>query len=210
MNNFELLVLLLFWIAWCFVHSGMISLGATAYLKRLLGKSFKYYRLFYNMTALLTLIPLYLVSLSMKGELIFSWNGGWRGVQLSLFAGSLLLFVLGARHYDLANFLGFAQITTGKNNSIMSESGQLDSSGILGVIRHPWYLAGLMLIWSSQQDVYTTRFWINIILSAYFIIGALLEERKLRIELGQSYLNYCKRVSMLIPFKWLQARLLRK
>jgi protein-S-isoprenylcysteine O-methyltransferase Ste14 len=208
MNNSELFVLILFWIGWCILHSAMISLGTTSYLKRKLGESFKYYRLFYNVTALLTLIPLYLVSLSMKGELVFSWSGSLRGVQLILFAGSLLLFVVGARHYDLANFLGFAQIRSGNNNSVMSESGKLDTSGILGITRHPWYLAGLILIWTSQQDIHATRFWINAVLSAYFIIGALLEERKLRIELGQSYRDYCEQVSMLIPFKWIKKNLL--
>jgi len=207
MNSFELFVIILFWMSWCVLHSAMISLSVTSYLKRRLGESFKYYRLFFNVTSLLTLIPLYLVSLNMKGELIFSWSGGLRVLQLTVFACSLLFFILGAKHYDLANFLGFSQITSGKNNAVMSESGKLDTSGILGITRHPWYLGGLMLIWSSHQDLYTTKFWINIVLSGYFIIGTLLEERKLRCELGQSYIDYSRQVSMLFPFKWLQTKL---
>ena len=210
MNNPELFILLLLWIGWCTLHSGMISLSVINALKRKLGDSFKYYRVFYNVIALITLIPLYLASLSLKGDLVFSWSGYWRVVQLLLFAASLLLFILGARKYNLSNFLGFEQITSGKNHSVMSESGELDTSGILGITRHPWYLAGLMLIWTSQQHVHTTRFWINVILSCYFIIGALLEERKLKRELGQSYLDYCEQVSMLIPYKWLQKKLLAK
>ena len=210
MSSFNTLILILFWVGWCVLHSGMISLTTTQFLKRRMGHSFKYYRLFYNAVALITLIPLYLASLSMKGDLVFSWNGYWRFVQLVIFAGSLLLFVLGAKKYNLLNFLGFEQITSGRNHSVMSENGELDTSGILGITRHPWYLAGLMLIWTSQQNIHATRFWINIVLSSYFIIGALLEERKLKIELGESYHDYCEQVSMLIPLKWLRAKLLRR
>ncbi len=209
MNSNDIFIIILLWIGWCTVHSGLISLSVTRYLQGRLGDSFRYYRLFYNTFAVVTLVPLYMVSQSIKGEVVFSWSVGLEVLRLSFFIGSLLLFVFGARKYNLVNFLGIEQIKSGKNHAIMSESGALDTSGILGVTRHPWYLAGLMLIWSSQQDIHVTRFWMNCVLSCYFIIGTLLEERKLKLELGQSYLDYCEQVSMLFPFKWLQAKLFK-
>lgn len=210
MNKTDLFILILCWIGWCALHSGMISLSVTRYLRKKLRDSFKYYRFFYNVFALFTLIPLYLVSVTMEGVILFSWSGNLRAVQLALFAVSLLLFILGAQHYNLGYFLGIEQIKSGNNNSVMSQSGKLKTTGILGFTRHPWYLAGLILIWSSQQDIHITRFWINCVLSCYFIIGAFLEERKLAAELGQSYQEYSQQVSMLIPFKWLHAKVIKR
>ena len=39
----------------------------------------------------------------------------------------------------------------------------------------------------------------NLVLTAYFVIGAILEERKLVAEFGEEYREYQKRVPMLVP-----------
>jgi protein-S-isoprenylcysteine O-methyltransferase Ste14 len=50
--------------------------------------------------------------------------------------------------------------------------------------------------------------FVNVILTSYLIVGTLLEERKLIGEFGEEYLAYQKRVSMLIPFKWLRSEII--
>jgi protein-S-isoprenylcysteine O-methyltransferase Ste14 len=40
------------------------------------------------------------------------------------------------------------------------------------------------------------------VLSAYLVIGTLLEERKLVLEFGDKYREYQRQVSMFIPLKW--------
>jgi methanethiol S-methyltransferase len=45
------------------------------------------------------------------------------------------------------------------------------------------------------------------ILSAYLVIGTLLEERKLILEFGDKYRLYQRQVSMFIPLKWLRSRI---
>ncbi|MEE4602998.1 MAG: hypothetical protein V2J65_17075, partial [Desulfobacteraceae bacterium] len=54
MNIFMLAVL---WIIWCALHSSMISVTATGYLKRWLGTRFRIYRLIFNLVALVSVIP---------------------------------------------------------------------------------------------------------------------------------------------------------
>jgi protein-S-isoprenylcysteine O-methyltransferase Ste14 len=68
------------------------------------------------------------------------------------------------------------------------ESGKFDSTGVLGVVRHPWYLAVFILLWA--RDLSPTQIIINVILSAYLVIGTLLEERKLVLEFGDKYKEY--------------------
>lgn len=215
MSNGDLVVLVALWVAWCALHSALISLTVTRFLQDRLGNSYRFYRLFYNILAILTIIPLYLFTQTNVGQVVFSWQGGWRVIQIGILSGALLLFVLGALKYDLKTFLGITQIKADTsdakhaNHTIMSTSGTLDASGVLGFSRHPWYLAALMLIWSWQKDIHLARFWVNCVLSGYLIVGTLLEERKLRLELGQSYRDYSEEVSMLLPIKWLRKKVAR-
>ena len=81
----------------------------------------------------------------------------------------------------------------------------LEVTGILGVTRHPWYLAGIIAVWAG--DLSSTVVIINVITSGYFIIGAYLEELKLIKEFGDEYREYQRSVSMLLPFKWLKTTL---
>jgi methanethiol S-methyltransferase len=89
----------------------------------------------------------------------------------------------------------------------MTENGEFDSSGVLGVVRHPWYLAVLILLWARDQSL--SGLIINMILSVYLVIGTFLEERKLILEFGDKYRVYQLQVSMFIPFKWLESKLHR-
>ena len=59
----NLLLLGVLWIVWCTMHSLLIARPVTGYLQRLLGGGFRYYRLFYNLTAILSLMPLLLLLL---------------------------------------------------------------------------------------------------------------------------------------------------
>ncbi len=126
-------------------------------------------------------------------------------VQFLLIALVAFLAVAAARHYSMLHFLGMKQILQGRAGNAMTDSGELDSSGILGIIRHPWYLAVIILLWA--QDLNLAKITINLILSAYLLIGTFLEERKLVLEFGENYKLYQHRVSMFIPLKWLKAKL---
>ena len=87
---------------------------------------------------------------------------------------------------------------------MLSRSGSLVTGGVLGVVRHPWYLGGILLLWA--RDLNVSGLIVNIILSLYLIFGAWLEEQKLLKEFGASYAEYQKKVSMFIPLRWLFAR----
>jgi protein-S-isoprenylcysteine O-methyltransferase Ste14 len=198
-------ILAILWIIWCALHSLMISVRLTGYFKQRLGASYRFYRLIFNLLAFATLIPVVLYTLSIRGPVIFRWEGYLVIVQVLLLATSIFLFVAGAKHYDLLTFLGIRQIRRETSSGALTASGLLDTTGIHGVIRHPWYLASMMVIWAWGLDV--TALITNIILTVYFIVGTILEEHKLVLEYGEAYRRYQKQVSMLIPFKYLRSRL---
>jgi protein-S-isoprenylcysteine O-methyltransferase Ste14 len=193
--------------AWCFLHSAMISISVTDYLKRSLGPAFRFYRVFYNITAVITLVPVAVFSYSVRTQPIFSWDGYWRIIQVVLLGTAGLVFFLGARHYDARQLLGIKQIQEGSADKAITASGELDTSGVLGLIRHPWYTAGMLLIWAGQLDI--SALLVNTILTAYLFIGTLLEEKKLVREFGAEYRAYQARVSMFIPYKWLKSKMIK-
>ena len=127
--------------------------------------------------------------------------------QVLLLVAAVLLFFLGGRHYDVHQVFGIKQIKEGTSNKAITDSGELDTSGILGITRHPWYLSTILLIWARQLDA--SAIFINVILTFYLIVGTYLEEKKLVREFGEKYLIYQKRVPMLIPYKWLKSIIIR-
>jgi len=142
----EYFTLIIIWTLWCVIHSSMISVTVTGFVKKRLGKSYKYYRLFYNLAATATLIPVLLYSLNLKGDVLFRWDGNLAIGQFFLLLIAISLFLAGGKQYDLQQFIGLRQIRSGKSFSGISESGVINTPGILRVTRHPWYLAAIIFV----------------------------------------------------------------
>jgi len=116
-----------------------------------------------------------------------------------------LLFAAALRHYSFLHLLGVRQILDVDRPA--AAPGRIVSTGVLGLIRHPFYSGALLLFWA--QDLDGTRLMVNIILTVYVVIGTRLEERKLIREFGNEYIAYQKRVSMFFPWKWLMEQFRR-
>jgi len=116
-----------------------------------------------------------------------------------LMYGSLLLFFWAFFfNYDSLSFFGIRQILNfGKVISI-NPSAAIKKNGLLGVLRHPMYLALIIYLWS--QTFKLIDILINIVLTIYVLIGTILEEKKLVLEFGEAYVKYQQEVPMLIPF----------
>jgi hypothetical protein len=104
------LLLAVAWAAYGAVHSVMISEAATGFLKRRLGGAFRFYRLFFNVTATVLLLPLVSYSMSLRRGPLVRWEGPWLAIRFTLVAVGVLLFVTGGRHYSLSQFIGISQL----------------------------------------------------------------------------------------------------
>lgn len=190
-------------IAWCALHSAMISVTVTNYLKQHHLQHYRFYRLFFNAVSLITLALIIIYQQSISTENIFDWQGYLRIPQFIFISLGILLFYLGARKYDAKRFLGLSQLKESTASTGITQSGELDTSGILSVIRHPWYAGFILVLWARPMD-YSTLI-LNTIFTAYLIVGSLIEEKKLLREFGDEYKTYQEKVSMLIPFKWIKS-----
>jgi protein-S-isoprenylcysteine O-methyltransferase Ste14 len=144
----------------------------------------------------------------LSGEPIVSWQGPWRVVPILLGSAALFFLVAGALRYDLRQFLGLRQLEDEKACSVLTDDCTLDTDGVLSVVRHPWYSAGILVVWARPLDL--AAILTNLVVSAYFVVGAMQEERKLKVQFGRQYADYQQRVSMLLPIRWVRSRLFRR
>lgn len=193
------------WGLWCTLHSLLIANPTVAFLKRRLGRGFRFHRLAYVTFSLVTILPLIHLTRAMDHRVLLAWEGYGKLVPAAGLTLAVILFLAGGRHYDGAQFLGLRQASSGANPRLLSGGDRLDTSGILGVVRHPWYTATFLLLWA--QDLTALSIQVNALLSAYLVVGTLLEERKLVQEFGGHYRDYQRRVGMFVPIQWLRAKL---
>ncbi|WP_291317688.1 NnrU family protein [Desulfuromonas sp.] len=196
--NGTLALLALLWCIWCALHSLLASPRVKARLGRLLGRREGLYRLCYNLFALATLIPLGLWSLSLQGRNLLSWSWPFTIVQAILWGAAAVLFWGGARAYPVREFLGLGNQRSLGAGARASEN-RLEKAGVLRMVRHPWYLAGLILLWARDLD--PAALVTSVVFSLYLVIGAHLEEKRLVDEFGEEYRIYQREVPMFIPFR---------
>ncbi len=194
-----IVVLALLWIAWCFLHSFLISSTFSARMKKLLGKKNAYYRLAYSIFSLVSLFPVLYFQFSLDEQVVFAWPWPWKALKFSMYLAAFFLFYGGFRVYDLQYMIGIRQIREFKNG-IKRPAADFTTEGILGYVRHPWYSGAILLVWAfgAITDVSLVS---KTILTTYIIIGTVLEEKKLVEEIGPAYREYRRKVPMLIPWK---------
>lgn len=196
------------WVGWCSLHTGLISLPVTTYLQQRFDEKYRYYRIVYNMIAVVTLIPVLLYTVSIQGRVVFGWEGPYRIAQALLAISAVVLFLTGARRYDILRFLGIRQLRDKNACNALTDDCSLDTSGVLGMLRHPWYSGGILIVWARPLDV--SAILTNVLITSYFIGGGFLEERKLKVQFGRQYRDYQRCVSMFVPFKWAVCKLRKR
>ncbi len=116
----------------------------------------------------------------------------WGAVMWAIQAGAAGLAVVTLLQTDALHFAGIAQVLG------RSASGSLVQSGMYGIVRHPLYLFGLILLWFSPH-MSANQLTVTIALTLYLFVGALFEERRLAGEFGEAYAAYKSRTPMIIP-----------
>jgi protein-S-isoprenylcysteine O-methyltransferase Ste14 len=189
------------WAAWGALHSGMISIAAHRWVERRAPWLAAYYRLAFNAVSVASIIPVIAYQLSLDGRPVFAWPGAWIIAKYAMWLAAAALFALGARQYDLLRVAGLRQVLEKGSAESSSICRGLCKDGVLGFVRHPWYAATVLILWARNLDTV----WVVTCsaLTAYVIVGTILEERKLVLEFGDEYRRYQREVSMLFPAKWL-------
>jgi protein-S-isoprenylcysteine O-methyltransferase Ste14 len=149
------------------------------------------YRLTYNLISLL-LFGWVMAAYSASPVLYFA-PGVWSLVMYlaQLVCGVILVDCV--RRTGAGDFLGTRQLHRGHDGP-----HQLVTGGYYAIVRHPLYLFSITFL--LLNPVMTAQWLLLTALSTfYFVIGALIEERRLLVEHGDQYRQYRRRVPFIIP-----------
>jgi protein-S-isoprenylcysteine O-methyltransferase Ste14 len=185
---------LIFLTAYCILHSVL----ADAYILRRV--YFKWwYRFFYVAQSILLFIPLFLMYHFLPSEPLFVPNTAMYVFYALSWITGLGFGLYAVKSYDNGTFLGITQVKMKlKGTEYKYHKPKLTRRGALAYVRHPYYSVSLLLIWARPLAV--KDLYLNTALTVYFILGIINEERKLRKEFGQEYIEYSREVPALIPF----------
>ncbi|MEP6597550.1 MAG: isoprenylcysteine carboxylmethyltransferase family protein [Ginsengibacter sp.] len=192
---------MILWIMYCLIHSLFAENKVKNYIQTFMKKRFKYYRPLYSIFAFITLALILWFHFSIKsprlfGKTIFAYLPG----IIAGFTGlSIMLICINKYFYEMSG-LQAIQSSQAKNT--------LQQTGIHKCVRHPLYLGTLLFIWGLFLVFPLMN---NIIAAAtittYVLIGIKLEEKKLKLQFGESYIEYAKKIPKLIPGIKTQKRL---
>lgn len=185
--------LVLGWIIYFVIHSILAIRQMKSYAFSL-GINSQIYRLIYNVIALITLIPIFLISINIQATYALEPNKVLTFSGLILAAYGVILAKRAFKSYDTRSFLGLGP---------MNPEEEFRTDGFLEHVRHPVYSASMLILigyflfdpkWNSLISVS--------MLIIYFVIGSFFEERKLIRQFGERYIEYRKKTPMFVPRIW--------
>jgi protein-S-isoprenylcysteine O-methyltransferase Ste14 len=157
-------------------------------------ESDRWYRLVYNGVAVVSLIPVLLLLAFLPDLSLYSIPYPWAYINLAIQGVAGMVLVVGVWQTGAWSFLGIEQFLHPRRKKVPL----LEVRGLYRWVRHPLYTAGLVVIWFTPVMTLNI-FALNLGLTIYLVIGAIIEERKLVHEFGAAYEEYRKRTPMLIP-----------
>jgi len=180
-------------VLWGIVHSLLASMGFKNLIRRTLGDTFmKFYRLFYNVFAVLSIAPILYLMISLPDQTLYQVPVPWSYLMLAGQVLSVLLLFVAVMQTDLLSFAGLRQLVEAE------KTGNLVTSGLYRSVRHPLYTFSLLILWLSPA-MSVNSFIVYAGLTIYILIGIIFEERKLLREFGEAYENYKSSTPMLLP-----------
>jgi len=202
MSLFSHMLYALAWVSFGLLHSVLAGQGAKARLKPFFGRS---YRLAYNLFALLHIGAVWLLGQLMFAEQAVAFAPpDWLLLsQWSVFFAGLFILLWGGRLYDMALLGGWAQFR-GRSPQTTHPGGDPDeeplhTDHLHRYVRHPLYAGGFLVFWGLVRDELSLA--TALYGSAYLIIGASWEEKRLIQRYGTAYQDYRQVVPAFIPWK---------
>lgn len=189
---------------WAIVHSITASTGFKDLAREWRGQRIYdgFYRLVYNLFALITFLPvLYLGGRLIPAQTLWSISFPIAILFVLVQLIGLVGLMVSLLQTDLLRFMGLGQaVRYFRGEQVINPAPQLVISGTYKLVRHPLYLFSLLVLWFFPIMTLTLLVF-NICATLYFWIGSIYEERRLIAQFGETYAAYRRRVPRLFPIK---------
>jgi len=183
-------VLALYFVLFAALHSLLADMRAKSLAGRIFGPAAdRRYRPVYVAISFLTLVPVVYLLASAPQRVLYRVSAPWSWLMMALQALSALALIGALMQTGLMDFLGIKP---------RMGPGKLIKSGFYCHLRNPLFLFGMTFIWLTpfMTDMLLVLYSL---ITIYFYVGALHEERSLLAEFGAEYAEYRRRVPMFIP-----------
>jgi protein-S-isoprenylcysteine O-methyltransferase Ste14 len=190
-----MVVLTAFFALYGVVHSWLARLSVKNWFRQAFGpETDRWYRLAYNLFAVVTFLPMFILMAVLPQKTIYIVPTPWRWVmvvgQLAALAGAgITVLQTGPFH-----FIGLSQLLTDRP----TENTPLNFRGMYRWVRHPLYFFSLIFLWLTPAMT-TNTLTAYILFTLYFQIGSEYEEKRMVEEFGDVYESYRKSVPRLFP-----------
>ena len=177
-------------------HSVMVRKSFRRYLSRFVPEA--YVSAIYAIFSGIVLCAIIILWQETSGA-VTAAQGVFRLALRAIFAASIVGFYWGTRALGFFDPFGVSEILNCLRGR-KPKGTPLTIRGPYRFVRHPLYFFVITMIWSSP-DLTLDRLFFNVIWTAWIYIGAFLEERDLEADFGEAYLQYKKKVPMIIPWR---------
>jgi methanethiol S-methyltransferase len=155
----------------------------------------KWYRLAYNIFATISLLPILALAVILPDRSIYAISAPWSIVLVIVQLVGAAIMLIAVTQTDLWHFVGLKQLS---ENPEKAANHPLETGGLYQYVRHPIYSGGLIFLWASPEMSWNSLA-LKVSFTLYFIFGAMVEEKKLVSEFGDTYRSYRMRTPMLVP-----------
>lgn len=183
-------ILALYFVIFGALHSLLADMRAKSLVRRVFGPSSdRWYRPAYVVISFLTLVPVVYLLASAPQRVLYKVSAPWSWRMMALQALSALALLGALLQTGLMDFIGIKP---------RLGPGKLITSGFYCHLRNPLFLFGMTFIWLTpfMTDMLLVLYSL---ITIYFYVGALHEERALLAEFGAEYAEYRRRIPMFIP-----------
>ncbi len=200
----EVIIITLLFALYGFVHSVLASEKVKVFFKNTFGKLIAFYRLGYNVFAL---VGLYLIwDLAPHPPLqIYKLPPPFDYLVLIPQLISLIGIIWCFKYICFKEFIGLNQIDRFLKDEYtekdLDENYTLRIEGPYKYSRHPIYFFSIIfLLFRAEMDLFYLTMFISF--TAYFYIGSHFEEKKMISLFGDDYRNYQQKVPRFFPIKF--------
>jgi protein-S-isoprenylcysteine O-methyltransferase Ste14 len=196
----DVLIISLLFAVYAWIHTVLASHRFKESIKKNFGNIIAFYRLGYNLFAIVSLFLIY--ELSPKPHVIIYDLPKPYDVLILIPQFTALIGIFWSFKYIcIREFIGINQIERyiqKRYSSDLDEDLTLTIGGPYKYSRHPIYFFSIMfLLFRPTMDLFYLTFILLIV--AYFYIGSYYEEKKMVKSFGEIYTNYQKSVSQIFP-----------
>jgi methanethiol S-methyltransferase len=198
--------ILFIFLAFALIHSITVASWFKELCRRAFGETFMrvWYRFLYTLVSCVTAaVAIDLIAL-VPDQVLWSPPVWLRWLLHAVQVSGFLFGVQAFRYLDKWEFMGFLQVwryvTKGEiaGNSEGLTEKELITAGVYGVVRHPLYVAGIIMFTFSPR-ITVNGLFITVLADLYFIFGMFIEERRFVKMFGDQYRDYMKKVPRMVP-----------